>query len=102
MVVWKDMLQREILTATGQSGLATTRLLWRSGASSQHSSDDEESEITMRPQARWEWLSEDQNTAMRHVGKEEEKQSPRTGIERRAEDGISTIGAKFPKVWAST
>ena len=50
----------ETLTATGQSGLAATRLLGRSGASLQDSSDDEELEIAMRPQASWEWLAEDQ------------------------------------------
>jgi hypothetical protein len=33
---------------------------------------------------------------MRHIGKEEEKQSPRMGIERRAEDKISTVGGGRP------
>src|SRR5579859_5290969 len=46
----------------------------------------------MRPQTSWDRSSGDQSTTMRHTGKEEEKQSSRIGIERRAEDGISTVG----------
>jgi hypothetical protein len=63
----------ETLIATGQSGLTVIRLLGRSGASSQHSRDDEESEITMRLQASWDWLSE--TRASRCVIQEKKKRS---------------------------
>ena len=86
----------ETLTATGQSGLTAIRLLGRSGASSQHGRDDEDSEITTRPQTSWDWLSEDQSTTMRHMREKEEERSSRIGIERRAEDGISTVGGGRP------
>jgi hypothetical protein len=78
----------ETLTATGQSGLAATRLLGRSEASP--------SEAIVRAQASWECWSENPSAAMSHVEKEEKGQSSQTGIERRAEDGISTMGGGRP------
>jgi hypothetical protein len=94
----------ETLTATGQSGLAATRLLGRSGASLQDSSDDEELEIAMRPQASCEWLAEDQNTAMSHRRKEKRGNLPGGN---RATGGRSDLHyrwwkATFPKDSAST